>query len=160
MTILKTDRLILRPFGEEDLDHLAFLASPPRTREETQARLQKILDHWHRHGFGVWAVLEQATGQFAGHCGIGYLHELPDVELTYALLPRFRGRGLATEAVIAILRHAFEVVGLPRVLGVAVVDNVASHRVMAKAGMRLQGPYEYDGKQAVMYAIENPSAIR
>jgi RimJ/RimL family protein N-acetyltransferase len=157
MTVLQTDRLILRPFLADNLDDLAYLASPPRTREETQARLQKILDHWRQHGFGIWAVLEKATGQFAGHCGIGYLHELPDVELTYALLTHYRGHGLATEAVIAVLRHAFEVLGLPRVVGVAVVDNVASHRVMAKAGMRLRGPYEYDGKQAVMYVIENPS---
>jgi ribosomal-protein-alanine N-acetyltransferase len=157
VTTLHTDRLLLRPFREEDLDNLASLASPSRPREETQTRLQKILDHWRQHHFGIWAVLEKATGQFAGHCGVGYLHDLSDAELTYALLPHYRGRGLATEAVIAVLRHAFEVVGLPRVLGVAVVDNVASHRAMAKAGMRLQGPYEYDGKQAVLYAIENPS---
>jgi ribosomal-protein-alanine N-acetyltransferase len=157
MTILHTDRLHLRPFHEEDLDNLTSLASLPCPREETQARLQKILDHWRQHHFGIWAVLEKATGHFAGHCGVGYLHALPDAELTYALLPHYRGRGLATEAVIAVLRYAFTVAGLPRVLGVAVVDNVASHRVMAKAGMRLRGPYEYDGKQAVMYVIENPS---
>jgi hypothetical protein len=44
------------------------------------------------------------------------------------------------------------------VVGVAAVENVASQRVMTKAGMALQGPYEYDGKRGILFAVENPSA--
>jgi ribosomal-protein-alanine N-acetyltransferase len=168
MTTLQTARLILRPLGEDDLDDLAALhADPdvvrhltggrPRTREQMQERLRAVADHWRKHGFGMWAVLDREDGRFVGHCGVGYLHDLPDAELAYTFAPRYWGRGLATEAVSAVLRHAFAVVGLPRVVGVAVVENVASQRVMVKVGMTLQGPYEYDGKKALMYAIEKPA---
>jgi RimJ/RimL family protein N-acetyltransferase len=88
---------------------------------------------------------------------IGYWHGLADAELAYSLANECWGRGLATEAVRAVLRHAFEAVGLPRVVGVATVENVASQRVMLKAGMALQGPYEFDGRQEVLYAIEGPA---
>jgi ribosomal-protein-alanine N-acetyltransferase len=168
MTVLETERLTLRPLREGDLDELAALrADPeltrflsggqPRSREEMAKKLHRAVEHWRLHGFGMFAMLDGADGRFAGHCGVGYLHGLADAELAYSLARRFWNRGLASEAVRAVLRHAFEVVGLPRVVGVAVAENIPSQRVMAKAGMALQGPYEIDGRRAVLYAIENPS---
>jgi ribosomal-protein-alanine N-acetyltransferase len=122
-------------------------------------KLHRAVEHWRLHGFGMFAVLEKANGQFAGHCGVGYLHGKADAELAYSLAKRCWGRGMATEAVGAVLRHAFETIGLPRVVGVAVVENVGSQRVMARTGMTLQGPYEFDGRQAVLYADESPAAF-
>jgi ribosomal-protein-alanine N-acetyltransferase len=162
MILLETERLILRPYREDDLDDLAtLLADPdvtrflsysrPRSREETAEKLHNILQHWRRHGFGIFVLLDRADGRFAGHCGVA------DAELAYCLVKRSWGRGLATEAVRAVLRHAFERVGLPRVVGVAMAENVASQRVMAKSGMTLQGPYQFDRRQAVLYTIDNPA---
>src|SRR5262249_30429642 len=112
---------------------------------------------WQRHGFGIFALREKESGQFTGYCGVAFLHGLADAEVTYGLATPFWGRGLATEALKRCLQFAFEGVGLPRVGGVATVENVASQRVMSKAGMALQGPYEYDGKQAVLFATDNPA---
>jgi RimJ/RimL family protein N-acetyltransferase len=164
---LETERLILRPLCGDDLDDLAALQADaqvmrhlggrPRTRGEMAQRLEKILGHWRRHGFGIFALWEKASGRFAGYCGVAYLHGLADAEVTYGLASPFWGRGLATEALKRCLRYAFEGAGLPRVVGVAAVENVASQRVMEKAGMTLQGPYEYDGKQGVLLAIDNPA---
>src|SRR5262245_30348980 len=115
MTILETERLLLRPFGEDDLDNLAALQAElgglgtpgarPRSRTETQRHLHKTLEHWRDHGFGLFALAAREDGRLAGHCGVAYLHELPDAELSYALATRYHGRGLATEAVTAVLRH-------------------------------------------------------
>jgi RimJ/RimL family protein N-acetyltransferase len=167
MLELETERLILRPLGGDDLDDLAALQANAevvrhlggrlRTRGEMAERLEKILDHWRRHGFGIFALLEKASGRFVGYCGVAYLHGLADAEVTYGLASPFWGHGLATEALKCCLQYAFEEVGLPRVVGVAVVENVASQRVMEKAGMALQGPYEYDSKQGVLFAIDNPA---
>jgi RimJ/RimL family protein N-acetyltransferase len=55
-----------------------------------------------------------------------------------------------------MLRYAFEVVRLPRVVGVARVGNVASQKVMLKAGMSLRQPYAFDGHEGLLYAVENP----
>ena len=80
-----------------------------------------------------------------GRCGVGYFHG----RLGYAALMRSHwGRGLASEAVRRVLRHAFEVLQLPRVIGVAQTGNVASQNVMVKAGMTLRQAYQYEGKEA------------
>jgi ribosomal-protein-alanine N-acetyltransferase len=169
MSAIETERLILRPPCEDDLDELAVLhADPevtrylsggrPRSREEVKEKLHRAVEHWRQHGFGMFALIERADGRFAGHCGVGYFHGMGDAELAYSLARRCWGRGLATEAVAAVLRHAFEVVGLPRVLAVAVLENEASRRVMVKAGMTLQSPYQFDGRQAVLYASDRPAA--
>ena len=164
--MLESERLLLRPLGEGDLEDLFALHSDPevlrvgggkpRTCAETAEKLQRIAAHWQQHGFGIWALLDKADGLFAGWCGIGYFHGLPDAELGYALAPRCWGRGLATEAVLRVLRHAFEVLDLPRVVGVARVCNVASQRVLLKAGLTLRQPFRYDVHDALLFAVENP----
>jgi ribosomal-protein-alanine N-acetyltransferase len=167
MSVLESERLLLRPFCEDDLDDLFTLQSDPdvmrylgtgkaRTREETQERLQRVIGHWEEHGFGMWALVVKDDGRFAGWCGFGYGHGLGDAELSYTLARRYWGQGLATEAVRRVLRYAFEQVVLPRVVGVARIENTASQRVMLRVGMTLRQNIQYDDKEALMYAIENP----
>jgi ribosomal-protein-alanine N-acetyltransferase len=165
---LQTERLVLRPFREEDLDDLAALYGDPlvmrflgegraKTREQTRELLRRAIEHWRRHGFGIWALLDRQDDRFVGRAGVAHLHDLGDAELSYTLARRCWGRGLATEAVREVLRHALAVLRLPRVLGVAQVDNIASQQVMRKVGMTLRGPYRDDGKPALLYAIDNPA---
>jgi RimJ/RimL family protein N-acetyltransferase len=116
-----------------------------------------MLAHWDRHGFGLWALHDRTDGRFVGRCGVAYLHDFPDAELAYTLARRYWGRGLATEAARAALAHALGALRLPRVVGVALVENLASQKVLLKAGMTLQGPYRYDGKDARLYGIDNPT---
>jgi ribosomal-protein-alanine N-acetyltransferase len=167
MGLLETERLLLRPMWADDLDDLFALRSDPQvlqfvgqgkpwTREETAEKLRQVARHWDEHGFGMWAMLDRADGRFVGWCGIGSWHQMPDVEVGYTLAPPFWSRGLATEAVRCMLRYAFEVLRLPRVVGVARVGNVASQKVMLKAGMSLRGPYAFDGHEGLLYAVENP----
>jgi RimJ/RimL family protein N-acetyltransferase len=167
MNVLETERLVLRPLGEGDLDALLAVVSDPeglrllgrqkpRTREETAERLRRVAAHWQEHGFGLWTLLDKEGGGFVGWCGVGYLRGPGDAELTYGLAEAYRGRGLATEAVRRVLRHAFEVLHLPRVVGVALSENLPSQRVMARAGMAFRGDIACDGKAARLYVIENP----
>jgi ribosomal-protein-alanine N-acetyltransferase len=169
MCTLETERLLLRPVCQDDLDDLFALRSDPQvlqflgqgkpwTREETAEKLRRLARHWDEHGFGTWAMLDRADGRFVGWCGIGYWHDPPDIELGYTVAPRCWGRGLATEAVGCVLRYAFEVPRLPRVVGVARVGNVASQKVMLKAGMSLRQPYAFDVHEGLLYAVENPHA--
>jgi RimJ/RimL family protein N-acetyltransferase len=78
-------------------------------------------------------------GGFVGRCGVAYQHHPGEAELVYALARAAWGRGLATEAARAALTYAFAVVGLPRVVAFARAENVASRRVLEKAGMTLVG---------------------
>ncbi len=166
MTRLETERLILRPFQESDLGELALINRDPdvrafadsgvKDREQTKQRLDVVLEHWRKHGFGLWAVILKAEGRFVGWCGVGYFHGVGDAELSYTLAKPYWGQGLATEATRAVVDHAFRQLGLPRILAHARTQNTASHRVMEKIGMTFQRNAQYSGKDAVVYSIENP----
>jgi ribosomal-protein-alanine N-acetyltransferase len=168
MNVLETPRLLLRPFRDNDLDDLAELYADPEVtryigtgsaqdRDQVQRRLERMMRHWHEHGFGMWALVEKADGRFAGRCGVGYLHDRGDAELVCTLARRCWGRGLGTEAIRRVLQHAFEVLRLPRVVGAALVENVASQRIMVRAGLTFVERICYDGKEALLYAIDNPA---
>src|SRR5438128_2204028 len=123
--ILETERLLLRPFTQDDEEDLFALYTDPRvmrylggvrTREQTRQRLDAMLAHWREYGYGIWALVEKGTGAFVGRCGLGHLHEeVGDPELAYTLGRACWGRGLATEAAGRALAFGFGVLRLPRV---------------------------------------------
>jgi RimJ/RimL family protein N-acetyltransferase len=171
MTVLVTDRLLLRPMRESDLDDLcALYADPevmrylgngqPRGREETAERLRRMLAHWDRYGFGIWAVCDKADGRYLGRCGYGNLHDYPNRELAYSLHRSAWGNGYCTEAARAVVRHAFEATKLPRLMAVARPENLASINVMRKLGMAFQKVMTFDGGDAVLYTLDNPLATK
>jgi ribosomal-protein-alanine N-acetyltransferase len=166
MTILQTDRLLLRPLCETDLDDLcAMYADPevmrylgdglPRTREQTSERLQRALAHWQKYGFGIWAVCDKRDGRCLGRCGYGNLHDHPFMELAYSLHRFAWGQGYCTEAARVAVRHAFETTKLPRLIAVARRQNSASISVMRKLGMMFEKTITFEGGEAVLYGLDN-----
>jgi len=163
---LETERLILRPVCTNDLDDLASLYSDPEvvkylatgvlTKAEVKQKLDLMVEHWQKHGYGVWALIHKTDGRFIGRCGIGHFHELDAVELAYTLAKPYWGCGLACEAARAAILFGFDQLGLPRVVAYARKENIASQRVMAKIGMTYREDTQYAGKDAVVYTIENP----
>lgn len=155
---LETKRLLLRPFtprdGEDlfrlygDAQVMAIRKIGTQSRTESDAQLAEIVAHWARRGFGLWAVIEQATGRFIGECG---LREIgpgnDDIELSYGLIPETWGRGYATEASRVVLARGFGELGLPEIFALGRKDNDASLGVMNKLGLTLEaewarGPYK------------------
>jgi len=163
-TSLSTARLRLRPFADGDLDRLhelygdatvmAIRKIGTQDRAGTAAQLQQILGHWWRHGVGLWALFSRDDDRFLGECGLR-LRDDGTAELAYGLIPDAWGRGLATEASVAVLDDAFDRLRLPRVAAVARADNAASHKVMRKLGMQhvATRPRASDGG-VVEFAIE------
>ncbi|MET9762717.1 GNAT family N-acetyltransferase [Streptomyces sp. NPDC006372] len=170
MPELLTARLRLRPWRDDDLDPLAEMYADPevmryigdgsvRAREETAASLSRMRVEWEERGHGMFAVELRRTGELTGWTGTtvpDFLPEvLPGVEIGWRLAHRFWGRGLATEAARAALGHAFDIVGLERVLSICNVDNAASEGVMRKLGMRLDRETEVPshGTRVRVYAV-------
>jgi ribosomal-protein-alanine N-acetyltransferase len=112
-----------------------------------------MVGHWTRHGFGPWVVIHEADGELIGHCGLRYWPDSPDVEVLYALDRRHWGRGFATEAARASLRHGFEALALDRIIAAAFLDNPASRRVLEKIGMRQERTFAFAGREAAGYAL-------
>jgi RimJ/RimL family protein N-acetyltransferase len=174
---LETRRLVLRRFAMSDADNLVSLdADPdvmryvtggiPTSREEIEDEvLPAFLAYYDRYeGYGFWAATEGVTGDF-----LGWFHFRPhpdappgEVELGYRLHRSAWGKGYATEGSRALIEKGFTEFGVQRVTAEALAVNMASRRVMEKAGLRLvrtfrqPWPHPVDGDQheIVEYALD------
>jgi RimJ/RimL family protein N-acetyltransferase len=153
---LHTDRIILRRFTTDDLDHLVALDSDPEVmryltnggptpyevvRDDILPRILAEYERSPRHG--RWAAIDRSTGRFLGWLSLALPdHGDPDqgdpdqANLGYRLRREVWGRGLATEGARALVRTAFTTLGLRRVSATTMAVNLASRRVMEKAGLR------------------------
>ena len=146
--MLRTDRLLLRPWRPADRQPFAQMnADPdvmeffvaPLTREESDAFVDRIERGFAEHGFGLWAVEEISTGEFIGFAGL--LHQTfeapftPAFEVGYRLARHAWGHGYATEAAREAVRFGFEQAGLLEIVSMTAVGNVRSRAVMHKLGM-------------------------
>ncbi len=166
MITVRTARLILRRVEPADRAAFeAFYGNPVvmsvrkfgvLAPDAANAAFQRVLRHWEDHGFGICAIIDRASGAFAGECGLRWLEDRTDVELSYGLLPAFRGRGLATEAARAMLAHGFDALGLQRIVALSRGDNAPSHRVLEKLGMTLLWRRPRGRHGLVKYAIDAP----
>lgn len=149
---LETDRLILRRFTGDDADNLYeldsdpdvmrwFTGGQPTPREEVERDILPFyLGEYSRFAnFGCWAAIEKASGAF-----LGWFHLRPErdgpsdeLELGYRLRRSAWNKGYGTEGSRAVIAKAFNELGTRRVVAFAYGENVASRRVMEKAGMRL-----------------------
>ncbi len=145
------------------------------TREQTREELAWIIHvYYERYGFGLWATVLKDTGELVGRCGLlpwkvtrgrdgrpglDGADEYPDtsslieVEVAYLLARDHWGRGLGTEAAVAIVGHAFESLHLERLICLFEPENVASRNVAEKIGMRPDGDVELDGELIPVFAI-------
>ncbi|MFO1397766.1 MAG: GNAT family N-acetyltransferase [Burkholderiales bacterium] len=168
---LVTARLALRPFAAGDLDDLFAMDGDPRvmctigggmpgrTRDECARVLERMTAYAAAHpGMGLLHASRRDDGTFVGGCGLYPLPDGDDIEIAYRVPHPQWGRGYATEMAIAVLAHAFDALGLARVVGVAHLANVASQRVLTKIGMREEGVAEHYGVAMRCFAIERADA--
>jgi RimJ/RimL family protein N-acetyltransferase len=168
MPELETDRLLLRQFTLDDLDALAQIFADPEvvkhlgsgqpvSRGETETALRSIIAHWGRQGFGRWAAVYRPTRELIGYGGLRNFHGEP--ELVYLLKKAYWGHGLATEMARASLKFGFAELGFERIIAIAKTANVASHRVMEKAGMSFERAANIYGMDVVYYAHSRPAYL-
>ena len=123
----------------------------PASREETKTALLSIIEHWKRHGFGRWAVVDKESERLIGFGGLRSLFGTPEV--VYHFAKQYWGKGLATEMARAVIRYGFEEHLFDRIVAIAKPLNVASTRVMEKVGMRYEKSAQYYEIDVVQYEI-------
>jgi ribosomal-protein-alanine N-acetyltransferase len=166
---LTTERLHLRPFTDADrLAIHAVYADPEVMRhvghgahgtiEETVAALRVYGEVLERRGFSFLAVTEREGGALVGDAGLYPLGD--DVELGYTLARSAWGRGYATELGRALVAHAFEVLGAPRVVAQVEPGNAGSRRVLEKLGMTEREMRTAYGRPHLLYELTRPAARR
>jgi len=144
--ILDTDRLGLRELTAEDAPFMLRLLNEPsfiqnigdrgvRTLEEARTYISsRIAASYREHGFGLWLVEENESGEAIGVCGLLKREWLDDVDLGYALLPEYWSKGYAAEAASAAVDYAREALGLARLVAITDPDNQSSIRLLERIG--------------------------
>lgn len=161
---LETPRLVLRPFTEDDAEAafrwfgdpevMRFVPSrADRSVEETRRRLARYREHQARHGFSKWIVRERTSGEAVGDSGLLRLEEPERVDLGFRFARSSWGRGFATEVARAWVQAAFTDFGLDRLTAFSHPGNVASLKVLEKAGFRRTGRAEVMGMDAYTYVF-------
>jgi RimJ/RimL family protein N-acetyltransferase len=164
MSTLETERLILRSFGEEDVDAMAQLFANPgfmrfslgvfTERQKTVDFIEKVMG-WDRASMpSQFAVVPRSGHAVIGYCGFHHHPEVPgEVEIGYRLHPDYWNRGLTTEAARAVRDHAFADLKLRRVISLIHPENIPSRRVAEKNGMKVEKEITFRGFPTLVYGI-------
>ncbi|WP_394837148.1 GNAT family N-acetyltransferase [Pendulispora rubella] len=166
MPALETERLVIRPFIEADLEACHELLD----REGGEGRSREARKHWldwtmasyeeldslHQPPYGDRAIVRKGEPRrrVIGACGLAPCllplarlidpnasppneGYMPEVGLYYALSSAQRGQGYATEVARALADWALRELHLARIVATTTYDNGPSQRVMERIGMRL-----------------------
>jgi RimJ/RimL family protein N-acetyltransferase len=167
---IETERLILRDWGEGDVDAYAeMLADPlvaqwtnpnraPMDRQAAWRNLAMVIGHKALRGYSMFAVEEKATGALAGRVGPWQPEGWPGLEIGWTLAPAARGKGYALEAARASAVDAFERLDAQRIVSLVEHDNAASRKVAERLGERLVREGEVQGKPCLVFGLERELA--
>jgi RimJ/RimL family protein N-acetyltransferase len=155
--VLRTDRLLLRPWRESDLEPFAALNADPAVMEhflkpldraESDAFVARIEAHFAREGFGFWALEAPGVAPLVGLVGLArpsfQAPFTPCVEIGWRLAREYWGRGYATEGAREALRYGFAQLGLDEIVAFTVPANVRSRTVMERLGMSRSAGDDFD----------------
>ena len=178
MTVsLRTERLLLRPWCDDDVAAFATMSADPAVMEflrpfpdlaACEAWAMRARAHWDEHGFGQWVVEVPGEAAFIGVVGLARIsyeaHFTPAVEIAWRLARAYWGRGYASEAARAALNHGFGELGLEQIVAVTVPANRRSRRVMERLGMARDPADDFDHpnvpegplRRHVLYRMRNP----
>ena len=171
---LETERLLLRAFTEDDVDNLFELDSDPEVLRFINGGvasprdliegviLPRFLSCYRRYeGFGYWAAIEKASGEF-----IGWFELCPedgrgahDIALGYRLRKKSWGKGYGAEGATALIAKAFTELAAQRVFACTYSQNHASRRVMEKSGMKLARRYRMTPAELVSATTHAPTDV-
>ena len=166
MKVLQTERLVLRWLSGDDAAFILQLVNEPswlkyigdkgvRTLEDAANYIRTgPAAMYRRLGFGLYLVELRDSGEPLGICGLIKRESLEDVDLGFAFLPDFWGKGYAYEAAAAATAYGRNILGLSRIVAIVSPDNHRSGKLLEKLGFHFEqmtaaGP---DGKRLKLYA--------
>ncbi len=166
MIIRETERLLLRRLTVEDAAFIRELVNEPAWLQFIGDRGVRTIDDarryittgpqamYERFGFGLYLAALKEDAAPIGICGLLKRDTLSDVDIGFALLQRFGGRGYACEAAEAVVAHARDELGLRRLVAIASPKNHRSLRLLEKLGLRFERMVSVapDRPESVLYA--------
>ena len=124
-----------------------------RDKAGTVAYLEMNVKHWADYGFGMWMLRDAATSAIIGRAILRHLdvEGTDEVEVGYGFMPEYWGRGLATEIAEACVRIGFDQLGLRSLVAITTPANLASQRVLQKAGLVYERHVVHAGVPHVLF---------
>ena len=148
---IETQRLILRQMRVSDAKDMYeyarlpevsryLLWAPHDSLDYTKGYLKQVEAAYKTNDFHDFGIILKSNNKFIGTCGFANL-DMANFkgEVGYVLNPEYWGMGIAAEAVNAVLRLGFDIMGLNRIEARYMVDNINSRKVMEKCGMNFEG---------------------
>jgi [ribosomal protein S5]-alanine N-acetyltransferase len=174
MTIFETDRLYVRRYTSDDEENFFALNGdpevmryirPPKSRAECAVFLARNLTFYEQYPLmGRWAMHDKQTDAFVGSFAVIPVEPYenqpqPEIQLGYALLKQYWGKGYATESTFGGLRYAFDVMKLPRIVAITDMANLASQKVLLRCGFNQQPNIKQANVELCFFSTQNPDAI-
>jgi len=153
MTVfVETDRLILRELTNDDLEGMFELDSDPvvhqflgkrpiKDKQDAQNYIDKTREQYATYGIGRWAAIEKETGDFIGWSGLKMNFENKMnghrnfIDVGYRFIPKYWGKGYATESGKAAVAYGFETMNYSAIYGMAELEHKASRKALEKIGL-------------------------
>ncbi|MEM7374300.1 MAG: GNAT family N-acetyltransferase [Bacteroidota bacterium] len=155
MVSLSTDRLFLREQTPEDAPFILELVNDPawiqyigdrgvRSEESAKTYIRDgAMASYAQHGFGLWLVAQKTDDVPVGICGLIKRDNLEDVDIGFAFLPQYRGKGYAYESASAVLNYGLEELGIQRIIAITTPDNVRSQGLLEKIGLQFERTFQF-----------------
>lgn len=163
-----TDRLLMRPFTNDDIPSFSKICANPEVmryigngmpldRETVKAQITNWISWYEQQGYGLLALTLKENNQLIGFCGL--LHQSVDgehfIELGYRLDQAFWGKGMATEAALAIKNFAFNQLKIATLIAIIHHENTASKHVASKVGMKFMKQTNFKCVLVDVFMIES-----
>lgn len=145
---LETERLYMRPTHIEDARFVLELLNTPKwlqyigdrnvhTEEDAVTYIQeKMLPQFEKKQFGNYTLIRKEDGKKVGCCGLYDREGLEGIDIGFALLPSYEGKGYGYESAATLLRYGKETHGIPYVNGITVKENIGSQKLLEKLGLK------------------------
>jgi RimJ/RimL family protein N-acetyltransferase len=157
---VRTERLLLRGWRNDDLDAFASICADAETtrwvgapegmdREETWRHMAYLVGHWALRGSGLWAAEDAEAGELVGRVGLLFPEGWPGLEVGWLIGRPHWGKGYAPEAARASMEWARDHLGASHVISLIADDNERSARVAQKLGMAVEGRARIIGERDV-----------
>jgi ribosomal-protein-alanine N-acetyltransferase len=166
--VLETERLRMRQLTAADAPFILELVNDPgwlrnigdrgvRNVEDARRYIENgPMKLYARLGFGLYLVSLKDGGAPIGLCGLIKRDSLEDVDIGYAFMPAFRGRGYALESAAAVRDYGTDVLGLERIVAITAPDNEPSAKLLERLGFVYQStiPWGTEGEVSKFFAYD------
>lgn len=164
----ETERLFIKPTSQEDAEFIFELLNTPKWIENIGDRniksvemakdyiASKMHPQLERLGYGNYTLIRKTDGTKIGSCGLYDREGLEGIDIGFAFLPEYEGKGFAFEATDKLKNAAFNEFGLNAISAITSKNNVSSQKLLEKLGLKLTGTTTLpnDNEELLLYKIE------